>query len=68
MRPGLETKGLNALNRDLMDRVNRRKRIYLSGTMLGDIFAIRICVLSFRTHLDRMREGLEDLRAAVEET
>jgi aromatic-L-amino-acid decarboxylase len=51
-----------------MDRINRRKRIYLTGTMLGDRFAIRICVLSFRTHADRMQEGLEDIRRAVSET
>jgi aromatic-L-amino-acid decarboxylase len=50
-----------------MDRVNGRRRIYLTGTMLGDRFAIRICVLSFRTHLDRMREGMDDIRAAVGE-
>ncbi|HKD11408.1 MAG TPA: pyridoxal-dependent decarboxylase, partial [Thermoanaerobaculia bacterium] len=67
VRPGLDLKGLNALNRGLMDRVNRRKRIYVSGTMLGDIFAIRFCVLSFRTHFERMQNGLEDLRAAVQE-
>ena len=36
--------------------------------MLGDRFAIRICVLSFRTHADRMEEGLEDIRSAVSET
>jgi len=67
-RAGLDSKGLNALNREFMNRINRRKRIYVSGTMLGDIFAVRICVLSFRTHLDRIREGLEDLRAAVQES
>jgi aromatic-L-amino-acid/L-tryptophan decarboxylase len=66
-RPGLDEKSLNVLNRDLMNRINRRKRIYLSGTMLGERFAIRICVLSFRTHLERMREGLEDIRAAIRE-
>jgi aromatic-L-amino-acid decarboxylase len=31
-------------------------------------FAIRICVLSFRTHRDRMDAGLEDIRAAVAQT
>jgi hypothetical protein len=60
-RPGLDEKGLNSLNRDLMNRVNAKKRVYLTGTMLGGRFAIRICVLSFRTHLDRMQEGLEGL-------
>jgi len=66
-RPGLDEKGLNSLNRDLMNRVNAKKRVYLTGTMLGRRFAIRICVLSFRTHLDRMQEGLEDIRAAIRE-
>jgi aromatic-L-amino-acid decarboxylase len=67
-RTGLDDEAANRLNRDLMDRINRRKRIYLTGTMLGDRFAIRICVLSFRTHADRMKEGLEDIRRAVNET
>ena len=67
VRPKLDGKRVNDLNRDLMNRINRRKRIYMSGTMLGDRFAIRICVLSFRTHMDRMREGLEDIRAAIRE-
>jgi aromatic-L-amino-acid decarboxylase len=58
---------LNRVNRELMDRINARKRVYLTGTLLGDRFAIRICVLSFRTHAERMRQGLEDIRSAVEE-
>jgi aromatic-L-amino-acid decarboxylase len=66
-RPGLDEKALNSLNRDLMNRVNAKKRVYLTGTMLGRRFAIRICVLSFRTHLDRMMEGLDDIRAAIRE-
>jgi aromatic-L-amino-acid decarboxylase len=64
-RRGLREEELNRRNRDLLDRINSRGHVYLTGTMLGDRFAIRICVLSFRTHADRMREGLEDVRAAV---
>lgn len=67
VRPGKDDEKLNVLNRAWMDRVNRRKRVYLTGTMLGKRFAIRICVLSFRTHIERMREGLEDLRATLNE-
>jgi aromatic-L-amino-acid decarboxylase len=66
-RPGLADTELNRVNRELMDRINARKRVYLTGTLLGDRFAIRICVLSFRTHAERMRQGLEDIRSAVEE-
>ena len=63
----VEDQELNRINRDLMDRINGRKRIYLTGTMLGDRFAIRICVLSFRTHAERMREGMDDIRSAIRE-
>jgi aromatic-L-amino-acid/L-tryptophan decarboxylase len=56
---------VNRLNRDWLDRVNARRRVYLTGTMLGDRFALRICVLSFRTHRDRLEQALEDLRAAA---
>jgi aromatic-L-amino-acid decarboxylase len=66
-RPGLDTEALNRLNRELLERINARKRVYLSGTTLDGCFTLRICVLSFRTHLDRMQAGLEDIRTAVEE-
>jgi len=58
---------LNRLNRRLLERVNARQRVFLTATMLGDRFALRICVLSFRTHRDRMEAGLEDLEAARRE-
>jgi hypothetical protein len=35
--------------------------------MLGGDFAIRICVLSFRTHRDRIEMALEDIRRAIQE-
>ena len=57
----------NELNRTFLSAINARKRVYLTGTMLGPRFVLRICVLSFRTHLDRMREGMEDIRAAAAE-
>jgi aromatic-L-amino-acid decarboxylase len=57
----------NERNRAFLAAINARKRVYLTGTMLGDRFALRICVLSFRTHGDRMRECLEDLRLARDE-
>jgi aromatic-L-amino-acid decarboxylase len=67
-RAGLDAEGLNRLNRDLLDRINARRRAYLTSTKLRGRFVIRICVLSFRTHRDRMAQALEDIRAAVSET
>ena len=66
-RPGLDEGALDRLNRELLERINGKKRVYLTGTRLSGRFAIRICVLSFRTHRDRMDAGLDDIRAAVAE-
>ena len=68
VRPGLDLGEQNRLNRALIERVNARKRIHISGTLLGGAFVLRICVLSFRTHLDRLDQGLDDIRAAVAES
>ncbi|MEJ2239753.1 MAG: aminotransferase class I/II-fold pyridoxal phosphate-dependent enzyme [Gemmatimonadales bacterium] len=65
--PDLDAESLNRLNQDFLTRVNRRKRVYLTATSLSGLFTLRICVLSFRTHLDRMEEALADLRDAAME-
>jgi hypothetical protein len=41
--------------------------VLLTGTLLGEDFAIRMCILSFRTHAVRVRMALEDLREAARE-
>ncbi len=64
VRPGAD---LNDLNHRLLDRINARKRVYLTGTTLGTEFVIRICVVSHRTHIERMEMCMEDIRAAVDE-
>jgi len=63
--PGLDEESINCLTRQLLNEVNRRRRVYLSSTVIHGRFLIRICVLSFRTHLDRMQMALEDIKAAV---
>jgi aromatic-L-amino-acid decarboxylase len=55
------------LNRRWLERTNARQRVHLSGTVLRDRFALRMCILSFRTHRDRVAQALEDLRAAAVE-
>jgi aromatic-L-amino-acid decarboxylase len=67
VRPGLEGEALDELNRRLLERINARRRVFLTSTLLRGRFAIRICVLSFRTHRDRLEEGLEHIRAAASE-
>jgi len=66
-RPGLDREELNHLNHRLLEGINNRKRVFLTGTILSGDYVIRICVLSFRTHLERMKICLEDIRAALED-
>lgn len=65
--PGVDGEALERLNRDVLAGVNRRQRVFLTGTTVRGRFLIRICVLSFRTHADRVAMALEDLRAAIAE-
>lgn len=67
VRSGLDREGLDRLNRELLRRVNARGHVYLSGTELGCGFVLRIAILSFRTHRERVEMALEDVRAAVAE-
>lgn len=53
--------------RDLLSAINARQNVYVTGTMVDGRFAIRICVLSFRTHMDRMELCMSDIRDAVTE-
>ncbi|HKI95685.1 MAG TPA: aminotransferase class V-fold PLP-dependent enzyme [Gemmatimonadales bacterium] len=64
-RNGRSLDEVNRLTQTVLDRVNARRRVYLTTTTIGGRLLIRICVLSFRTHRDRMEAGLEDVRAAV---
>jgi aromatic-L-amino-acid decarboxylase len=56
---------LDALNRDLVARINARQRVMLTGAVVNGDFVIRICVVSHRTHRERMEMCLEDIRLAV---
>jgi aromatic-L-amino-acid/L-tryptophan decarboxylase len=51
------------LSPELLRRVNERRRVFLSSTRLRGRYALRICVLSFRTHQDRIDDALDALRA-----
>ncbi|MFT7484646.1 MAG: aromatic-L-amino-acid decarboxylase [Candidatus Paceibacteria bacterium] len=64
---GVEGEALDELNRKWLEAVNRRARVMLTDTTLGGRRALRICVLSFRTHLDRIEMALEDLREVAKE-
>jgi aromatic-L-amino-acid decarboxylase len=50
------------LGPELLRRVNARRRVFLSSTRVGGRYALRLCVLSFRTHRARVEEAVSALR------
>ena len=48
----------NRRNRELLERINARNRIMLTGTEISGRYYLRICVLHLRTHAPVMEEGL----------
>jgi aromatic-L-amino-acid decarboxylase len=57
--PGPEA---DARGAEVLRRVNNRGRVFLSSTRIGGRYVLRICVLSFRTHEDRIRDAVTALR------
>ncbi len=67
--PGAAPEEHDRIGRAVIERVNARGRVFLTGTTLPDgRHAIRFCVLSFRTHRERVETAVADLRAAIAET
>ncbi|NUO53831.1 MAG: aminotransferase class I/II-fold pyridoxal phosphate-dependent enzyme [Polyangiaceae bacterium] len=56
---------LEAMNKLLLGAVNDEQRVFLTAATVRGRFFIRICVLSFRTHRDRIDACLDDLRAGL---
>jgi len=50
------------LGPELLRRVNARKRVFLSSTRLRGRYALRLCVLSFRTHKERVEDAVVALK------
>jgi aromatic-L-amino-acid decarboxylase len=65
--PGVTGEEADRINEQLLERINVKKRVFLTGTVLGGNFVLRICVLNFRTHQDRLHMCLQDIREAVAE-
>ena len=50
------------LGPEVLRRVNARRRVFLSSTRIRGRYALRICVLSFRTHEARVRDAVVALQ------
>jgi aromatic-L-amino-acid/L-tryptophan decarboxylase len=55
----------DAGNRALLAAVVARGRVALSGTVVDGRFVLRICVLCFRTHAERVAMAIEDIQAEL---
>ena len=55
----------NSATRTLMQRINDKQRVNLTGTLLRDVYVIRIAISAFRLHQERMDMLLEDLLEAL---
>jgi glutamate/tyrosine decarboxylase-like PLP-dependent enzyme len=51
---------LNRLNTELLARLQHEGRVYLSNAVIGKVFALRACIVNFRT-------GAADVKAVVDE-
>lgn len=52
-------------NEDFLARINSARRAFLSSTIMGGETFLRVCVLSHRTHRDRVLETIDIIRAAA---
>jgi aromatic-L-amino-acid decarboxylase len=53
-------------NRQLLRRINASKRVFLSSTVIDDRYTLRVCIVSHRTHRDRILECIDIVRDAAE--
>lgn len=57
--------GGNERAREVLQRINDSKRVYLSPTEIDGTVYLRVCVLSHRTDLARIEEAVEIIREAA---
>ncbi len=57
----------DAANAAFLERINAGRRVFLSSTMIHGRHTLRACIVSHRTHRDRIDECIEAIRAAAKE-
>ncbi|MDX1611390.1 MAG: aminotransferase class I/II-fold pyridoxal phosphate-dependent enzyme, partial [Candidatus Thermoplasmatota archaeon] len=65
--PGMEGEALDALNHAWLDAINRDGRVMLSGTRLEGRFALRVSIVSFRTHQEQVDALLDAAKTTASE-
>ena len=67
-REGQSEAEVDALTRRVIAAVNVRQRVFLTGAVVKGRYLIRMCILSFRTHKDRVDMAIEDITSAMQTT
>jgi aromatic-L-amino-acid/L-tryptophan decarboxylase len=57
----------DAANAAFLERINAGRRVFLSSTMIDGRYTLRVCIVSHRTHRDRIDECIAAIRAAAGE-
>jgi aromatic-L-amino-acid decarboxylase len=57
--------GSDAQSRELLRAVNGAGRAYLSSTVIDGRFTVRVCIVSHRSHEERVRETIDVIRKAA---
>jgi len=52
-------------SRRLLERINASKRVFLSSTLIRGAYWLRVCIVSHRTHADRIDECAAIIRASA---
>lgn len=52
-------------SRQLLERINATKRVFLSSTMIRGEYWLRVCIVSHRTHVERIDECAAIIREAA---
>ncbi len=64
---GMTSEDAEVYNRRLCSKVNEKQRVLLTGAVVKGRFLIRMAIVSFRTHADRVAMALEDLEKSLAE-
>jgi aromatic-L-amino-acid decarboxylase len=59
--------GDDEVQKRFLERINASKRVFLSSTVLQGRYTLRACLVSHRTHKDRIEECIEIVRRAAAE-
>jgi aromatic-L-amino-acid decarboxylase len=53
------------MNRRLLETINATRRVYLTSTNVGGRFVLRVCILSHRSHRDRVEELVDIIKRSA---